>query len=137
MCVYCATADDFFRGDKPPVWPWPDGVVPPFVPVPNPAPQPGYEGWDIDNLKELLDILQKIKTLEDNLRICPCTPSKADYLKLLRERIEKLEAETEVCEECHRRYKKPLPSNHNRIECLESQLADLRAERTPKLEVSH
>lgn len=47
--------------------------------------------WKLDRLQELEDLLRRVKDLEDRLG-CPCEPNKADYLGLLRERIEKLEA---------------------------------------------
>ena len=46
--------------------------------------------WSLDKLTEFYDLLKRVKELEDRLG-CPCEPNKADYLGLLRERIEKLE----------------------------------------------
>lgn len=87
MCTYCYVADEFFKSPQPPmVWP----VLPPYVPAPTPPPAPGYIGWDLPRLKELHEVLEKIKRLEDALA-CPCEASKADYIKLLRDRIAELE----------------------------------------------
>jgi hypothetical protein len=79
MCVYCVTGDEFFKDQRPPVWPLP--VVAPYVPIPEPLPAPEYTGWPIERLKDLLEVLLKIKKLEDDMNICPCVPAKADYLK--------------------------------------------------------
>jgi hypothetical protein len=87
MCTYCMVGDEFFRNNPPwpnqPGYPWH-----PLIPQPvNPAPQPP---WDITRLKEFEDVLKRIKALEDQLG-CPCEPNKADYLDLLKRRIEDLE----------------------------------------------
>jgi hypothetical protein len=52
-------------------------------------PQP-TNPWPIDRLKEYEEMLRRIKELEDKLG-CPCEPNKADYLDLLKKRIEALE----------------------------------------------
>jgi hypothetical protein len=88
MCVYCVTGDEFFRDQRPPIWPWP--APPPYVPMPATPPPPDYHGWPIEQLKELLDVLERIKKLEDKMS-CPCVASKADYLGILKKRIEELE----------------------------------------------
>lgn len=83
MCVYCSMGDRFFRYDPP--WQMPPGT--PYIPTPlNPQSPP----WPIDKLKEYLDLLERVKSLEDQLG-CPCEPNKADYIGLFRERIEALE----------------------------------------------
>jgi hypothetical protein len=90
MCAYCMVGDEFFRHNPPwpnqPGYPWH-----PHIPAPaNPAaPAPP---WDLARLKEFEDVLKRVKALEDQLG-CPCEPNKADYLGLLKERIEKLEAD--------------------------------------------
>lgn len=130
MCVYCATGDEFFKDQHPPIWPW-NPAPPPFVPLPSPLPEPGYQGWDVDKLKELLDVLERIKKLEDSLG-CPCEASKADYLNLIKAKIAQIEAETEVCPDCKRRYRKP-GFNHSRVQCLKMQLVDAEAEEKEKV----
>ena len=84
MCCYCVIGDHFFRYDPPwiPVNPSPF-IPPPLVPGP-------FTPWPIDRLRELEDMLRRVKELEDKLG-CPCEPNKADYLSMLRERIEALE----------------------------------------------
>jgi len=90
MCVYCFCGDWEFRRNPPwypndPVTPWP-----PTVPLPSPSTP--INPWKIDQLKEYLDLLKQIKALEDQIG-CPCEPNKADYIGLLKKRIEALEAE--------------------------------------------
>lgn len=87
MCVYCNCGDQFFRHDPP--WnpqeypPWP-----PQVPAPvNPAP---VTPWPLEKLLDYYDLMKRVKDLEDRLG-CPCEPNKADYLDLLKKRIEALE----------------------------------------------
>jgi BMFP domain-containing protein YqiC len=46
--------------------------------------------WSLERLKEFEDLLRRVKELEDRLG-CPCEPKEADYLALLRQRIEQLE----------------------------------------------
>lgn len=104
MCTYCFCGDWAFRHDPP--WNPVDPTVLPMSPsiIPNvyPAgpwhpqiPQPvdpvvSYPPWDIDKLKEYLDLLTQIKDIEDKLG-CPCEPNKADYIRLFKERIAQLE----------------------------------------------
>lgn len=83
MCTYCMIGDHFFRYDPP----W--QPAPPLVPQPI-YPLPHYEPWPVDRLKELHDLLDRVKKLEDALG-CPCEPAKADYITLIAERITKLE----------------------------------------------
>lgn len=87
MCCYCMIGDHHFKFDPPwpnkPEYPWH-----PLIPAPlNPAPQPP---WSLERLKEFEDLLRRVKELEDKLG-CPCEPNKADYLGLLKKRIEGLE----------------------------------------------
>lgn len=87
MCVYCNCGDWQFRHD-PPWHPQETPVWPPTVPLPvSPAP---IVPWDLSKLREYHDLLKAIKELEDQLG-CPCEPNKADYLALLRARIDLLE----------------------------------------------
>jgi len=89
MCTYCMIGDHHFRFDPPwpqgPGYPWHPQIPPPINPLPQPP-------WSLERLREFEDLLRRVKELEDRLG-CPCEPNKADYLGLLRERIEKLEAE--------------------------------------------
>lgn len=90
MCVYCAVGDNFFRHDPPwpNIYPYPSH---PQIPAPiNPAPT---VPWGRDRLVELEDILKRIKALEDQLG-CPCEPNKADYLALIKERLDQIEKKT-------------------------------------------
>lgn len=84
MCVYCNTGDFFFKQTPPWNPPWPSPLIPqPVVPLP-------VKEWDLAPLRELLDLLERIKALEDKLG-CPCEPNKADYIKVLSNRITELE----------------------------------------------
>lgn len=92
MCVYCMIGDHHFRFDPP----WRDPIDP-FAPIHPQVPAPigpWTPPWTIDRLKEFEELLKRVKELEDKLG-CPCEPNKADYLALLRERIEKLELRVE------------------------------------------
>lgn len=87
--------DHQFQWDPP--WPigptYPQFPQHPLIPLPiNPFQLIPPAPWPLDRLKEFEDLLRRVKDLEDRLG-CPCEPNKADYLGLLRERIEKLEAE--------------------------------------------
>ena len=87
MCTYCMIGDWQFHRDPPwlpndyPVWP--TSVPVSIIPAP-------YAPWDLQKLREFEDLLRRVKELEDRLG-CPCEPNKADYLGLLRQRIEELE----------------------------------------------
>lgn len=89
MCLYCMIGDHQFKFDPP----WRDPFHPhqpihPLIPAPlNPLPTPP---WGIDRLLEFEELLKRVKELEDKLG-CPCEPNKADYLAILRARIEALE----------------------------------------------
>ena len=108
MCVYCMTGDTIWKYD-PPFWPKPNELLPdpnmPIVPAEPYAPYPWairpfsppndtitvpYEPWNVQKLKDHLEILKQIKALEDKLG-CPCEPNKADHIKLLEDRIAVLE----------------------------------------------
>lgn len=88
MCVYCMCGDWTFRHNppwKPNDYPqWPPSVPQPVVPIPQIVP------WDLQKLHEFEDLLRRVKELEDKLG-CPCEPNKADYLALLKARIDALE----------------------------------------------
>lgn len=93
MCTYCMIGDWQFRR-YPPFDPAPY----PQIPQPlNPLPQwtPPWQPWTIDQLKEFQDLLERVKRMEDALG-CPCEPNKADYIGLLKERVEKLEKAQEA-----------------------------------------
>lgn len=127
MCVYCMVGDEFFGSPKPPIW-WPEPAqIPVGVPIPAIPPPPDYTGWDLHQLRDLLDILESVKRLEDSLA-CPCTPAKADYISIVKKRIRELEdIKYERCPDCTRNYRKPAGSHHTRVQCLEIQLADEKA----------
>lgn len=95
MCLYCMIGDHQFRFDPPwPVGPqYPDYPQHPLLPSPL-NPSAPITPWPVDRLKEFEDLLRRVHELEEKLG-CPCEPNKADYLTLLRQRIEKLEAEAE------------------------------------------
>lgn len=88
MCTYCMIGDHFFRYNPP--WPPNDPFNPWHPLIPRPLPQTPIDPWPLDRLKEFEDLLRRVKDLEDRLG-CPCEPNKADYLAILRERIEALE----------------------------------------------
>jgi len=71
--------------------PWVPEPWPQYVPQPLPHAFPVVP-WGHDRLAEFLDLLERVKRLEDQLG-CPCEPNKADYIGMLKERIEKLEKE--------------------------------------------
>jgi hypothetical protein len=85
--------DEFFRHNPPwPVGPaYPGYPQHPLLPVPV-NPLLPVTPWPLDRLKELEDVMKRLKALEDQIG-CPCEPNKADYLALIKERIENLEAE--------------------------------------------
>jgi hypothetical protein len=86
MCVYCYIGDSWFRRDPPfePDWnKWPT--------IPRPITLPPHPPWPVDKLKEYLEVLKQVKELEDKIG-CPCEPNKADYIKVLQDRIDELEA---------------------------------------------
>lgn len=85
MCVYCNMGDHTFKYD-PPWRPRDYPIIPPYVPAPVRPFSPDYEPWPVDQLKEYLKLLQEVKEMEDKLG-CPCEPNKANYIKLLEERI--------------------------------------------------
>ena len=85
MCMYCNMGDHTFRYDPPFE---PDRYRYPSIPQPySPAP---IQPWDLQRLQEYYDLLKQVKELEDKLG-CPCEPNKADYLTVLKERIDALE----------------------------------------------
>ncbi len=85
MCAYCFIGDHQFRYDPPFIPTQPQ----PFIPAPL-IPPSDIKPWGLRRLIEFEDLLKRVKELEDRLG-CPCEPNKADYLKLIRERIERLE----------------------------------------------
>lgn len=86
MCVYCNMGDTWFRYDPP-------FAVP--VTIPNwhliPKPLVPVNPWPVEKLKEYLDILKQVHEMEQKIG-CPCEPNKADYIKILQDRIDALRA---------------------------------------------
>ena len=81
MCTYCNMGDFTFRYDPP----WT-----PHPPIPSiPAPMVPVTPWPLEKLQEYYDLLKEVNEMEDKLG-CPCEPNKADYLKLFKDRIDKL-----------------------------------------------
>jgi len=72
-----------------PIQPWPPWT--PIQPLPQPpAPQPSL--WTREQYEEAMDILRRIKEMEDRLGGCPCEePGKLDFLKAIEERLTRLE----------------------------------------------
>lgn len=90
MCLYCYVADHFARFDPP----WEDfQKESPFIPAPLVVADP----WTLERLKEFEELLKRVKELEDKLG-CPCEPSKADYLSILKDRIAVLERQAEIAD---------------------------------------
>lgn len=78
--------DSWFRHDPP------FKISPLTYPtVPQPVTVGPHPAWSLEKLKEYLALLKEVKELEDKLG-CPCEPNKADYIKIIRERINALEA---------------------------------------------
>lgn len=82
MCAYCMIGDSFSRWD-PPFADW--QTKSPLIPAPIPQITP-ISPWPIEKLREYLNLLKEVKELEDKLG-CPCEPNKADYIRLLEDRI--------------------------------------------------
>ena len=94
MCVYCMVGDFYDRY-------WPINPIPtpqPYYPAP---PQPIIiqpvvipDAEELARLKEMKDILERVKELEDKLG-CPCDDpaqrGKPDYIKKIQARLEELE----------------------------------------------
>jgi len=88
MCVYCNFGDWTFKYNPP----WNPPYPSPYIPLPiNPSP---VIPWEYQKLKEYYDMLNNIKKLEDQLG-CPCEPNKADYLKIISERLETMKPPSE------------------------------------------
>jgi len=80
------TGDQFFRSPRPP-WvpePWPVTVPREIIPQP-------YRPWPVDQVKELKELLERVKALEEKVMPCPCEPNKADYIQMCADRIAELE----------------------------------------------
>lgn len=87
MCVYCYCGDEIWKWDRPWNVPTTDPDYP-FLPKPI-APEVPNE-WNLQRLREYLELLRRIKALEDQIG-CPCEPNKADYIKMFEDRISELE----------------------------------------------
>lgn len=87
MCAYCMTGDFMFRHNPPWYPPTHPQIPQPVAPLPQ-----SWQPWGLGQLKEFQDLLERVKRIEDALG-CPCEPNKADYISLMKERIEKLEAQ--------------------------------------------
>jgi hypothetical protein len=92
MCVYCLFADHLHKYI-------PDGPVPntpiqpgtPWSPWTPSSPLPTAP-WSREQFDEAMEILRRIKEMEDKLGGCPCEdPSKLDFLKRIEERLDRLE----------------------------------------------
>jgi hypothetical protein len=80
--------DHSFRYDPPwrqvPGNPWHPNIPDPVVPTLNPP-------WSQDRLENYLELIRRVKTLEDKMG-CECIePDKPDYIKLVEDRIIQLE----------------------------------------------
>lgn len=85
MCVYCYCGDQIWRWDPP------YDLGTDWVPqVPKPVTGKPIDPWPLEKLQEYLELLKKIKQLEDTLG-CPCEPNKADYIRMFEDRIAELE----------------------------------------------
>jgi hypothetical protein len=92
MCIYCYCGDQTFKWDPPwqkPTIPTPMQPWHPLIPAPQ-DPNKQIIPWDIERLKEYRDLLLQIHELEEKVG-CECEPNKADYLSLIKQRIEALE----------------------------------------------
>ena len=91
MCVYCMMADWAKK--------WTPDTSTPAIPMPGlppPLPVIPYRPWTQEQLTQFMDILAKIKELEDKLGGCPCEePEKLDYLNLLQQRLDDLDKKIE------------------------------------------
>lgn len=86
MCTYCYCGDHPFKYNPP--WKEDEGPWSPYIPQPlGPITTPS---WELQRLKDYLELLKQIKELEDKIG-CPCEPNKADYLALFEKRIKMLE----------------------------------------------
>lgn len=95
MCCYCAMGDWAFRHDPP--WDYKEHI--PYIPMPLTPPSQPYKEWDMRKLQEYYDLLRKVKEMEDKLG-CPCEPNKADYLKIISERLEFMKKRNEYGSGC-------------------------------------
>ena len=93
MCTYCMIGDWQFRRNPPfDAEPYYPQIPQPITPLPQ---MPSWKPWDVSELKEFKDLLERVKKLEDALG-CPCEPNKADYIGILKQRIEELEKKQEA-----------------------------------------
>jgi hypothetical protein len=96
MCVYCFIAD--WMRDYTTPKPLPD-TMPITIPVqpwspwtPAPTPLPGPAPWTQEQYDQAIEILRKVKEMEERLGGCPCEDaSKMDFLKEIAERLARIE----------------------------------------------
>lgn len=94
MCIYCMAADHAHKWYPDPAAPWVPPTSPPYPLIPtSPVPVIPPRKWTRQELDEFEDLLKRIKDIEDKAGGCPCEdPSKLDFLKDIRARIEAEEA---------------------------------------------
>jgi hypothetical protein len=113
MCVYCFIADwahEWVPGPYTPSTP-PTYPVQPWTPWnPTPyVPQTPLPEWTREQYDQFVDILRRVKEMEEKLGGCPCEDaSKMDFLKTVKDRLDALDSkvnddleqrrlETEAC----------------------------------------
>jgi hypothetical protein len=91
MCVYCNIADWAHE------WvPGPYTPIPPTPTWPTPAPT-----WTREQYDQFLDILARVKDMEDKLGGCPCEDaSKMDFLKTVKDQLDDSEERRLEAEAC-------------------------------------
>lgn len=92
MCVYCYCGDQTWKWNPPWEKPKREEEFYPWDPLlPKPArPRKKIVPWNLQELREYLELLKQIKALEDQIG-CECEPSKADHIGVIKKRIAALE----------------------------------------------
>lgn len=93
MCVYCMIADWIHQYTPDPYYPTPSIPISPlpYSPV-IPLQPPPQKPWTQEQLDQILDILRRVKEMEDALGGCPCEePGKMDFLKDIQTRLDRIE----------------------------------------------
>lgn len=99
MCVYCMVGDFYDKY-------WPINPPPPYQPQPGTTPLPIIiqpvvipDAQELERLREIQEILKRVKELEDKLG-CPCDDpaqrGKPEYIKKIQERLDELEKKTKA-----------------------------------------